>query len=229
MALEAADAAAQAARLDLDLLADLEAAVEEGAGDDGAEAAHGEGAVDGEAGAAEVALRGGGVEGGVKGGDEIVETVPGGSGGADDGDAFEARPKQCLRHLLHDEVDVFLLGKVALGDGDDAGGNVEEIEDGEMLAGLGHGAFVGGDDEEGEVDATGASEHVLDEALVTGDIDDTYVASRGEGEPGETEVDGQAALLLLAEAVGIDVGEGTDEGALAVGRRDQRYQQRTWA
>ena len=85
-----------------------------------------------------------------------------------------------------------------------------------MLAGLGHGPLIGSDDEEGEVDTAGAGEHVLDEALVAGDVDDAYVASRGQGEPGEAEVDGKAALLLLAETVRVDVGEGAHESALAV-------------
>ena len=216
VALEAANAPPQAAGLDLDLLAYFQAAVEERAGHDGAETLDGEGAVDGEAGTAEVALRGRGVERRVEGGDEVVEALAGRRRGAHDGGSFEPGAGQRVGDLLLDEVDVLLLGEVALGDGDDAGGYVKQVEDGEMLAGLGHGAFVSGDDEEGEIDATGAGEHVLDETLVSGDVHDAYVASRWKGEPGEAEVDGEAALLLLTEAVGVDVGEGAHEGALAV-------------
>ena len=41
-----------------------------------------------------------------------------------------------------------------------------------MLARLGHDALVGGDDEEGQVDAADAGQHVLDEVAVAGHIDD---------------------------------------------------------
>jgi hypothetical protein len=40
-----------------------------------------------------------------------------------------------------------------------------------MLLGLGHPPFVGGDDEEGGIDPLDSGEHVLDEALVTGDVE----------------------------------------------------------
>ena len=55
-----------------------------------------------------------------------------------------------------------------------------------MLAGLRHDPFVGGDDEQGEVDAAGAGEHVVDEALVAGDVDeadDGAVRRRHEAKP----------------------------------------------
>ena len=58
MALEATNAGADAARLEFDLLADFERAIEQGAGDDDAEALDGEGPVDGQPRAAQVALGG---------------------------------------------------------------------------------------------------------------------------------------------------------------------------
>ena len=41
-----------------------------------------------------------------------------------------------------------------------------------MLARLRHDRIVGGDDEQGQIDAGGAGEHVLDEALVARHVDD---------------------------------------------------------
>ena len=41
-----------------------------------------------------------------------------------------------------------------------------------MLAGLGHDAFVGRDDEQRRVDAADAGEHVLDEVDMAGHVDD---------------------------------------------------------
>ena len=98
-----------------------------------------------------------------------------------------------------------------------------------MLAGLRHHAFVGGDDQQGEVDAADAGQHVLDEALVAGHVDDAHLLAAGQLQPGEAEVDGHAPLLLLLEAVGVDARERLHEGRLAVvdvaGRADdaQRY------
>lgn len=225
MGLQAAHSGGRPPRHCLEGLADVEAAVEEGAGDDGAEAGHGEDAVDAEAGAADVAGGGGGVEGGVEGGAELVEAgvgvCPFGAlrrdGDADDGAASEAGGFEEEAHFFLDEVEpVGVVDEVGLGEGDDAVADVEEVEDLEVLAGLGHDAFIGGDDEEGEVDGACAGEHVADEADVAGDVDDGDVAAGGEGGPGEAELDGEAALLLFAEAVGVGAGEGFDEGGLAV-------------
>ena len=85
-----------------------------------------------------------------------------------------------------------------------------------MLLALGHHAVVGGDGEEHEVDAVGAGEHVADEALVAGDVDDAGAGAVGQGEVGEAEIDRDAALLLLLEAVGLLAGERADERGLAV-------------
>ncbi len=60
----------------------------------------------------------------------------------------------------------------------DAALDAEQIEDGQVLAGLGHHAFVGGDDQQGQVDAADAGQHVLDEALVAGHVDDADLAGR---------------------------------------------------
>src|SRR5438105_2760177 len=63
--------------------------------------------------------------------------------------------------------------------------------------------------------AHGAGEHVLDEALVAGDVDDAE-AEVAEVEGGEADVDGDAAGLLLRQPVAVDAGEGLDERRLAV-------------
>src|SRR5581483_2647711 len=106
----------------------------------------------------------------------------------------------------------FGVDEVALGDDEDAAADTEEVEDGEVLAGLGHDALVGGDDQHGEVYAADAGEHVGDEVLVAGDVDDADLGAGGQLEPGEAEVDGHAAVALFLEAVGLDAGEGADEG-----------------
>src|SRR3954464_9941270 len=84
-----------------------------------------------------------------------------------------------------------------------------------MLAGLRHDRVVGRDDQEGEVDAGGPGEHVLDEPLVPGAVHDAQVVV-AQVEPGEPDVDGDAAGLLLGQAVAVGPGQGLDERRLAV-------------
>ena len=91
-----------------------------------------------------------------------------------------------------------------------------KIEDGQVLGGLRHGAFVGGDDEQRGVDAADTGQHVLDEALVAGDVDDADVCPAGQRQPGEAEIDRHRPRFFLGQAIGVDAGEGLDEGRLAV-------------
>ena len=70
-----------------------------------------------------------------------------------------------------------------------------------MLLGLRHYAVVGGDGEEDEIHAVRAREHVADEALVAGHVDDARALAAQRVEVREAEVDRDAALLLLLETV----------------------------
>ena len=93
--------------------------------------------------------------------------------------------------------------------------DAEELADREMLARLRLDRLVRGDDEQRAVDAADAGEHVLHEALVAGDVDEADLVVVGEPAR-ESEVDGDAAALLLGEAVGVDAGERAHERGLAV-------------
>ncbi len=59
-------------------------------------------------------------------------------------------------------------------------------------------------------------QHVLDEVAVTGYIYDADLLAAGQGQPGKAEVNGHKAFLFFFETVGIDAGEGSDEGGFAV-------------
>ena len=135
--------------------------------------------------------------------------------GGDDRGVFQERALHQLADLQLDDLARGLVHEVALGQGDDAVPQAEQPEDFEVLARLRHDRVVGRDDEHGEVDAGGAGEHVLDEALVAGHVDDAE-AEVAEVEGGEADVDGDAAGLLLGQAVAVDAGEGLDERGLAV-------------
>src|SRR5712664_2258884 len=88
--------------------------------------------------------------------------------------------------------------------------------DREMLFGLGHDSFVRGNHEEGDVDAGRTREHVLDEAFVTGDVDDAGLDAVCQRKGGESEIDRDAAPFLFFPAIGVDPGERLDERRLAV-------------
>ena len=138
------------------------------------------------------------------------------AGEGDDFGVFQDGPFEGFDGLHFGEFEKVVVNEVGLGEGDETPSDVEEVEDGEVLAGLGHDAFVGGDNEEGHVDAADAGEHIADEALVAGNVDDGDFLAGREGEPGEAEVDGHAPFLLLGEPIGVDAREGLDEGGLAV-------------
>ena len=72
---------------------------------------------------------------------------------------------------------------------------------------LRHHAVVGGDHQQEQVDAGGAGDHGAHEALVAGHVDDAEAAAAGQLELGVAELDGDAALLLLAQTVGVLAGE----------------------
>ena len=105
---------------------------------------------------------------------------------------------------------------VELAQRDHAVAQAEQLADVQVLAGLRHHAFLGRDHQEHRVDAPGAGDHRAHEGLVAGDVDDAGRESAAELPGGEAELDGDAAALLLGEAVGVDAGEGADEGGLAV-------------
>ena len=90
----------------------------------------------------------------------------------DDRRVFEEGAPHQLADFQFDDLARRLVDEIALGQGDDAVTQAEQAEDFEMFARLRHDRIVGGDDEHGEVDAGGAGEHVLDEALVAGHVDD---------------------------------------------------------
>ena len=59
--------------------------------------------------------------------------------------------------------------------------DLEQLADLQVLPGLGHDAFVRGDDQGHQVHAGGAGHHVAHEALVARDVDDAQVAGRWAG------------------------------------------------
>ena len=91
----------------------------------------------------------------------------------------------------------------------------KEREDIEMLAGLRHDAVGGGHHEDHAVHAARAGDHRLDEALVTGHVDDAHLQVP-DAAGGIAQVDRHAPLFFLLQAVGVAAGQRLHEGRLAV-------------
>ena len=130
-------------------------------------------------------------------------------------------PFQRGAHQLPRDLDLDFCGDrrvdgVDLGQGDDSRSDAKEIEHGQMLFGLRHPALVGGHDEQCDVDGLDPGEHVLQEPLVPGHVDERDLARGSECGPGEPEIDGQPAFLLFGPAVGVTSCERLDQGRLAV-------------
>ena len=85
-----------------------------------------------------------------------------------------------------------------------------------MLERLRHDAFVGVHDEQQQLHARGAGEHVVQEALVAGHVDDAALDSVVEAQVREPEIERHAALALFDPAIGVRSGERRDERGLPV-------------
>jgi hypothetical protein len=147
---------------------------------------------------------------------ELVQPLAGDRGEREDRRVLEERAAHRGAHVLGRQLDQAGLDHVDLGQRDQAALEAQQAHDRQVLARLRHHAVVGGHDQHDEVDARRAGDHVLDEALVSGDVDDADLAPVGQREAREAQVDRHPALLLLLEPVGVDAGQHLDQRGLAV-------------
>ena len=130
--------------------------------------------------------------------------------------ALEARAHQHRLDIAPHSRQPILGDEVALVEGDEAALEPEQVHDREMLARLRHDPVVGCNDQDDEVDAGGAGQHVVHEALVARHIDEADDLAARARPVGKAEVDGDAARLLLLEPVGIHAGQLAHQRGLAV-------------
>ncbi len=213
--LHAADLHAKVARRNQQLVVNRHPTRDQRAGHDRAEAFHGEDAVDwqprdavGRAAARLAAHRD-------QRRPQLVEPLAGLRRHRHDRRAVEQRPGDQLAHLHLDEFEGIGVDQVGLGQRDHPGRHAQQAADVEVLARLRHHRLVGRDDQHDEIDAAGAGEHVLHEALVAGDVDEREV-DVVDRLMGEAEVDGDAARLLFLEAIRVGPRQRQHERALAV-------------
>ena len=216
-ALQAADARAPSAGEKLHRVAHPKGRAEQRPGHDGTEAAHLEAAVDEEA--RRPAARGARPGGNRKLAERRAERRKAGAGGRRDGQhgrAGEARRREEPAHLLGGELRHLGVREIGLGQGDDPVADAEQVADRDVLPGLGHHAFVGGHDQQHEIDAGGAGDHGAHEGFVARHVDHAEAAARAELEGREAELDGDAPRLLLGETVGVDSRQRAHQRGLAV-------------
>ena len=148
---------------------------------------------------------------------ELLDSLAGPARHRHDRRVREGRAPQLLPDRLDDERGPLGIHEVDLRDRDRPPLHAERFQDEEVLAALGHHPLVGGDDEQHGVDPAGAGDHVLDEALVSGDVHDARGRGAGaEVERGEPEVDRDSAAALFGKPVRIDPGQGGDERGFAM-------------
>ena len=229
VALEAADPDPAPGRQQLGLAVGPQRPAGEGPGDHRPAAPHGEHPVHRDPRPAPVRRLRQPVEGGVQGGRQRVHAHAGRGGGGHHGRPGQGRAAEPVAHLGGHPVPGGPVDQVHLGQRNHPGGDAEQVEDGQVLGRLRPPALAGVDHEQGAVDPAHPGEHVVDEPLVAGDVDEADLAAGRQGGPGEPEVDRQAPRLLLGQPVRVGPGQGLDQRRLAVvdmagGADDVRHQ-----
>ena len=216
VALQAPDSGPLPRAGQLDFLSHRQRAVNQRAGDHGAETGYGKAAVYGQAGTAQVAPHLGIVQDAVNHPAQFVHAVAGVGRDAHHRAALKGRSRQRVLHFGLDQLHQFIVHQVGLGHHHQPSGDAQDVEDGQMLAGLGHHALIGGNNEQGQVNAAHPGQHIFDEALVARHVHDADLAAAGQRHPGKAQVNRHLPLLLLREPVGVNVGQGLDQRGLAV-------------
>ena len=147
---------------------------------------------------------------------ELVDPLPGQRRDRHDLRALERGRSQQRLDLGHAFQDLVVVGQVGLGERHDAALEAQQVDDLQMLDGLRLDAFGRRHDQQGGIDAGGAGQHVVHEALVARHVDEAELPAVAQVAVGVAEIDGDAARLLFLQAIGIDAGQRFDERGLAV-------------
>ena len=198
------------------LVVDRQRAAGQGAGDHGPRSPGGEDPVDPQAGPGPVDGGRGDVEKPVEGGPQVVDPLARGHVHLDHLGPLQERARDHVGQLQAGQLPGLGVDQAHLGEGHQTVADAQQLEDAQVLLGLGLPALGGGHYEQARLHRTHPGQHVLEKPDVAGHVDEGELAAGRERGPGEAEVDGEPPLLLLGETVGVHPGEGQDQGGLAV-------------
>ena len=214
--LHIADAQAPAAGIKPDFAAIHHGAVDEGPRDDSPESLDGERPVDVETAHPLSAFHGQRRCHGLDFIDQFRQAAAADGIGDDDRGPFGCRIGQILADVLQGQAEQHVVDGVGLGDDDDEFMYAKKGQDVEMFFRLRHDPFVGIDDEQDQIEARQAGDHILDELFMPRYIDDAGPRTVRQVEPGKAQVDGQSPFLFFRCRIRIDPGQGPDQRRLAM-------------
>ena len=123
---------------------------------------------------------------------------------------IEKRSPQEFFHFKADDIQRLGIHQVGLGQDGDSIPDMQQPANVEVLAGLRLDRRVGGNHQQHQINPTHSRQHVADEALVAGNIDESQpqrrAVSRGQVKIREAEVNRDPPTLLLRQAVRVDAG-----------------------
>src|SRR5581483_9669948 len=132
---------------------------------------------------------------------------------------IKERSAENFLQLQADNVERLGIYKVGLGNDRQTTLNLKQAADVEVLDSLRLDGLVRRDDQQDQINAAHAGQHVAHEELVPGDVHESQaqqVAIAREFEVREAEINGDAAPLFLLQPVGINAGERAHQRALSV-------------
>ena len=147
---------------------------------------------------------------------ELVDALSGQRRDRHDLRALERGRREQRLDLGHALEDLVVVGQVGLGQRHNAAIDAQQVDDLQMLDRLRLDALGHRDHQQGGIDAGGAGQHVVHEALVARHVDETQLPAVAQVAVGVAEIDGDAACLLFLQAIGVDAGQRFDERGLAV-------------
>ena len=149
-------------------------------------------------------------------GAQLVHPFPAAGRDADHRRAGSDRSRDRIADERAREFALLCIDQIDFTEHDDRAANVEIAEDREVLERLRCRPFVRGDDEQQQLHPGSAREHVVQESLVAGNVDDPGLDTVGEAQVGEAEIERHPAYALFEPAIGIGSGQGANERRFAV-------------
>jgi hypothetical protein len=190
---------------------DLHPTGDQGTGDHGAEAFHGEHPVDRQPEQARHAAFGHLVADCFQYTAELRQALFFHGGNRHDRGILQKRTGRKFPDILHRQLQPLFIDHIDLGQRHKPVFDAQQLADFHVFPGLRHDAFVGGDDHDHDIDTGGAGHHVLDEFFMTGDVYNADMLPVRQVQGGEAQLDCNSALFLLLQAVGVGAGDRFDQ------------------